>query len=58
VAIAGSAAVAAFLPGDAITMLLEAVPLYILFEVGLAIATVLERRTQRRAAVAVAAAPA
>jgi sec-independent protein translocase protein TatC len=57
-AIAGSAAVAAFMPGDAITMLLEAVPLYILFEIGLAIATVLERRTQRRAAVAVAAAPA
>jgi len=36
--------VAAVLPGDAITLLLETVPLYLLFEVGLLIASLLERR--------------
>jgi sec-independent protein translocase protein TatC len=43
-------AVAAFLPGDAFTMLLETVPLYLLFELSLLIA----RFAERRAAPAVA----
>ncbi len=47
-AIAACAAVGAFLPGDAVTMLLEAVPLYVLFELGIAVSALLERR-QRRA---------
>jgi sec-independent protein translocase protein TatC len=36
--------VAAVLPGDAVTLLLETVPLYLLFEVGVSIASLLERR--------------
>ena len=35
--------VAAVLPGDAVTLLLETVPLYLLFEVGVLIASLLER---------------
>jgi sec-independent protein translocase protein TatC len=42
--------VAAVLPGDAITMLLETLPLYFLFEFSVLIATVSERRERRRAA--------
>jgi sec-independent protein translocase protein TatC len=41
-------AVAAFLPGDAVTLLLETVPLYLLFEISLLLATVVERREARR----------
>jgi sec-independent protein translocase protein TatC len=47
--------VAAFLPGDAVTLVLETVPLYLLFEVSLLLATLLERRAERRAAAAEAA---
>jgi sec-independent protein translocase protein TatC len=47
-AILACGAVAAFLPGDAITLLLETVPLYLLFESSLLLATVIERREQRR----------
>ena len=43
-AIAACAAVGAFLPGDAVTMLLETVPLYLLFELGIVISSLLERR--------------
>jgi sec-independent protein translocase protein TatC len=43
-AIAVCAAVAALLPSDAVTMLLETVPLYLLFELSLLVATVAERR--------------
>ncbi len=43
---------AAFLPGDAVTLVLETVPLYLLFEVSLLLATVLERRAERRALLA------
>ncbi len=50
-AIAACAAVGAFLPGDAVTMLLETVPLYILFEIGIAVAALFERR-QRKAGTA------
>jgi sec-independent protein translocase protein TatC len=42
--------VAAVLPGDAITMLLETLPLYGLFELSVMIAAIGERRAQRRAA--------
>ncbi len=41
--------VAAVLPGDAITMLLETLPLYLLFELSVLIAAIGERRAQRRA---------
>ena len=41
--------VAAVLPGDAVTLLLETVPLYILFELGVLLATVAERRSRVRA---------
>ncbi len=48
-AIAACAAVGALLPGDAVTMLLETVPLYLLFEIGLALATLLDGRRRRLA---------
>jgi sec-independent protein translocase protein TatC len=48
-AIAICAGVAALLPSDAITMLLETVPLYLLFELSLLIATIAERRSDQRA---------
>jgi sec-independent protein translocase protein TatC len=41
--------VAAFLPGDAITLVLETVPLYLLFELSLLLARIGEYRTTRRA---------
>src|SRR5579863_9651038 len=47
-AVAGCALIAAVLPGDAITMLLETVPLYVLFEVGVLLATIAERRRRAR----------
>jgi sec-independent protein translocase protein TatC len=42
--------VAAVLPGDAITMLLEVLPLYLLFELSVLIAGISERRSARRTA--------
>jgi sec-independent protein translocase protein TatC len=42
-------AVAAFLPGDAVTLLLETVPLYLLFELSVLLASGFERRESRRA---------
>jgi sec-independent protein translocase protein TatC len=42
-------AVAALLPGDAVTLLLETVPLYLLFEASLVLAALFERRARRRA---------
>jgi sec-independent protein translocase protein TatC len=47
-AIAACALIAAVLPGDAITMLLETAPLYLLFEAGVLLATVAERRARAR----------
>jgi sec-independent protein translocase protein TatC len=47
-AVAACALIAAVLPGDAITMLLETVPLYLLFEVSLLLATIAERRARAR----------
>jgi sec-independent protein translocase protein TatC len=40
--------VAAVLPGDAVTLLLETVPLYLLFELGVLLASVAERRARAR----------
>lgn len=48
-AVLACGAVAAFLPGDVVTMLLEIVPLYLLFEVSLVIARIGERRAARAA---------
>jgi sec-independent protein translocase protein TatC len=48
-AIGACALVAAVLPGDAITMLLEVVPLYLLFELSVLLASIAERRVIRRA---------
>ncbi len=39
--------VAAFLPGDAVTLVLETVPLYVLFELSLVLVRVSERRARR-----------
>jgi sec-independent protein translocase protein TatC len=49
-AILACGAVAAFLPGDAITLLLETVPLYLLFESSVLLARFIEHRDRRRAA--------
>ncbi|MHB1537822.1 MAG: twin-arginine translocase subunit TatC [Solirubrobacteraceae bacterium] len=49
-AIAACAAVAALLPGDAMTLVLETVPLYLLFELSVMVASVIERIGERRAA--------
>jgi sec-independent protein translocase protein TatC len=49
-AILACGAVAAFLPGDAITLLLETVPLYLLFELSVLLARIIDRREARRAA--------
>jgi sec-independent protein translocase protein TatC len=45
-AVAACAAVAALLPGDVVTMLLETVPLYVLFEAGVLVAGFAERRAR------------
>jgi hypothetical protein len=51
------AAVAAFLPGDAFTLVLETVPLYLLYEASILIASVAERRKTARATAAGAGDP-
>jgi sec-independent protein translocase protein TatC len=43
-AIVACAAIAAFLPGDAITLLLETVPLYVLYEASILVASFVARR--------------
>lgn len=48
-ALALCAVVAAVLPGDAITMLLETAPLYLLFELSVLVADVCKRRSRARA---------
>ncbi len=50
-AVGACAAVAAVLPGDAVTMLLETIPLYLLFEISLLVASLAERRAARAAPV-------
>ncbi len=47
-AIVACAAVAAFLPGDAITLLLETVPLYLLYEASILVASFVARRDAGR----------
>jgi sec-independent protein translocase protein TatC len=47
-AVLGCGLVAAVLPGDAITMLLETLPLYLLFEFSVLIASISERHSARR----------
>jgi Sec-independent protein secretion pathway component TatC len=42
-AIVVCAAVAAFLPGDAITLVLETVPLYVLYEASILLASIIDR---------------
>jgi sec-independent protein translocase protein TatC len=49
-ALAVCVAIAAVLPGEVITMALETVPLYLLFELGVAAAALAERGAARRAA--------
>jgi sec-independent protein translocase protein TatC len=51
-AIVACAAVAAFLPGDVITLLLETVPLYLLYEASILLAAILERARRRSGAAA------
>jgi sec-independent protein translocase protein TatC len=57
-AIGVCAAIAALLPSDAITMILETVPLYLLFELSLLVATIAERRERSRAGAAASGAAA
>ena len=47
-AIVACASVAAFLPGDFITLLLETLPLYLLYEASILLAAALDRRSARR----------
>jgi sec-independent protein translocase protein TatC len=54
-AIVACAAIAAFLPGDVITLLLETVPLYLLYEASIVLAAVLGRARRRAEAAAAAA---
>jgi sec-independent protein translocase protein TatC len=49
IAIAIAVLIAAILPGAAITMIFEAVPIIVLYEVGILVAAILERRDARRA---------
>jgi sec-independent protein translocase protein TatC len=48
-AIVACAAVAAFLPGDAVTLLLETIPLYLLYEASILLAAFVARRDAARA---------
>jgi sec-independent protein translocase protein TatC len=54
-AVLACGAVAAALPGDAITMLLETVPLYVLFEASVLVSSIAARREARREEAAAAA---
>ncbi|HTZ85074.1 MAG TPA: twin-arginine translocase subunit TatC [Solirubrobacteraceae bacterium] len=47
-AIVACAAIAAFLPGDAITLILETVPLYVLYEASILVAALVGRRAAKR----------
>jgi len=47
-ALVACAAIAAFLPGDAVTLVLETVPLYLLYEASILLASLLERRERKR----------
>jgi len=47
-AIVACAVVAAFLPGDLITLVLETVPLYLLYEASILVASLLNRSASKR----------
>ena len=47
-AVLACAAMAAFLPGDAMTLILETVPLYLLYEVSILVASIVARRDAKR----------
>ena len=47
-AVLACAAIAAFLPGDAMTLILETVPLYMLYEMSILIASLVARRDAAR----------
>ena len=49
IAIVVAAAIAALLPGDVVTMSLEALPIVVLYEVGIVVVSALDRRDARRA---------
>jgi sec-independent protein translocase protein TatC len=49
IAIVVAALIAAVLPGDVVTMLLETLPIIVLYEIGILVVSVLERRDARRA---------
>ncbi|MGD0197613.1 MAG: twin-arginine translocase subunit TatC [Solirubrobacteraceae bacterium] len=49
IAVAVAAAIAALLPGDAITMVLETVPIVVLYEISIHISAILDLRDRRRA---------
>jgi sec-independent protein translocase protein TatC len=49
IAIAVAAVIAAILPGDAITMILEILPIVALYEISIHVAALLDRRDRRRA---------
>jgi sec-independent protein translocase protein TatC len=49
-AILACGAVAALLPGDAVTLILETVPLYLLFELSVLLARIIDRRERRSTA--------
>lgn len=51
-ALVACAAVAAFLPGDAVTLILETVPLYVLYEASILVASFVARRDATRRAAA------
>jgi hypothetical protein len=47
-AVLACAGMAAFLPGDAVTLLLETIPLYILYELSILVASLVARRDAKR----------
>lgn len=56
-ALVACAAVAAFLPGDAVTLILETVPLYVLYEASILLATFVARRDAAQSSRAAAGSP-
>jgi len=57
-AVLACAGMAAFLPGDAVTLLLETIPLYILYELSIVVASLVARRDAKRERAEAALAPA
>jgi sec-independent protein translocase protein TatC len=57
IAIAVAALIAAVLPGDAITMILETLPIIVLYEISIHISAILDLRDRRRARATASAVP-